>query len=434
MPRSSKPSSRPASASAPDVTRIWIAAALAAALFAPTAAGAVTHYVDGDDPACSDEGRGTSAQPWCTLAKGSDALPGSTIVVRGASEHYGPFGELTVPNVHWQGEGKPRVGSVDVRAGGITLSGFHVTGSPFALWDAREAPGTVFENNEFDGAMTRFRDADRSVVRNNYFHDGPTYSVATEEGAFCGCAAWFGAYSDDSTESPTFENNLVERWTGDGVHLNSIVGARVVGNRFLDGQAEGGDHVDLIQVLGGQDHVIERNLARDWQHGIMVTDFTPVDGPDADARAMIVRNNAIHTRVGYGWNGPPGPNSLVVNNSFGTSAETLRGVSVTDTVKSDPQGSDGAVFANNAVEGELGIAGNIAQRHNLARDPFGYLEDFGLPADHGAVDAADPSLAPLTDMFGRPRVGRADIGAEEVQGSGAGDRSARVRGLVTGML
>jgi hypothetical protein len=373
-------------------------------------------------------------QPWCTLAKGSAAEEGSTIVVRGAATSYGPFGTLSVPNVRWQGEGKPQVGSADVRAGGIRLSGFHVTGSPFAQWDARQAPGTVLENNEFDHAITRFRNADRSVVRNNYFHDGPTYSEATEGGAFCGCAAWFGAYNGDSSRNPTFERNLVERWFGDGVHLNSVVGARIVGNRFLDGRAEGGDHVDLIQVLGGRDHLIEGNLARDWQHGIMVTDYTPEDGPDADARAMIVRNNAVHTRVGYGWNGPPGPSSLVVNNSFGTSAETLRGVSVTDTVKSDPQRSSGAVFANNAVEGDLGIAGTITEHHNLARDPFGYLDEFELPADDRAVDAADPTLAPAADMFGQPRVGPPDVGAKEHEGAGSHGYLARIHSVATGMF
>jgi hypothetical protein len=417
------------------VTRSLIAAALAiAALFAPTAASAATHYIDGDDPVCSDEAEGTSAQPWCTLAKGATAPAGSHIVVRDAATSYGPFGELSVPNVRWEGVGKPQVGSADLRAGGIRMSGFHVTGSPFAQWDARGAPGTLFENNEFDHAITRFRNADNSVVRSNYFHDGPTYSEAIAGGAFGGCAAWFGAYMQDSSRAPTFENNLVERWFGDGVHLNSIVGARIIGNRFLDGRAEGGDHVDLIQVLGGRDHLIERNLARDWQHGILVTDFTPEDGPDADVRAMIVRNNAVHTRIGYGWNGPPGPNSLVINNSFGTSAETLRGVSVTDTVKSDPQGSDGAVFANNAVEGDLGIAGNIAEHHNLARDPFGYLDEFALPAGHRAVNAADPGLALGTDIFGQPRIGPPDIGAQESPSSDSGSYVARIRGLVRGAI
>jgi hypothetical protein len=207
-----------------------------------------------------------------------------------------------------------------------------------------------------------------------------------------------------------------------------------VGNRFLDGEAEDGDHVDLIQVLGGRDHVIEGNLARDWQHGIMVTDFTPEDGPDADGRAMIVRNNAVHTRVGYGWNGPPGPNSLVVNNSFGSRADTLRGVSVTDTVKSDPQGSGGAVFANNAVEGKLGIAGTIAEHHNLARDPFGYLDDLALPVDHGAIDGADPALAPAADMFGRPRVGPADIGAQEAQPPASDDYLTHIRDVIVALF
>jgi hypothetical protein len=89
--------------------------------------------------------------------------------------------------------------------------------------------------------------------------------------------------------------------------------------------------VDTIQALKGADHAIGNNEAYGWIHGILTTDDSPQDGTDADNRArVIVVNNLIDTFSNDAFNGAPGPNSLVANNTF-TGSEV--GVSKAATVR-----------------------------------------------------------------------------------------------------
>jgi hypothetical protein len=403
-------------------TRLSIALLLAAltAGLVPAFADAATYYIDRDPP-CSDSNRGTRpSAPWCSLAKANSAPAGSTVVVRDASSSYGDL-SATVPNLSLEGENGPIVGEVNARANGQTFRGLvfradtpHVAGS-----DARQVSRISYLDNEFDRAVLRLRGASNVLIAGNHFHDGPTKEEVDATGAwFCPCAIDLHPYDSTRTTDVTIRDNLIENWTGDGVHVNTATGITIDGNVLRNGSATGGDHVDVFQLLGVEDYSIRNNRAYEWQHGVLTTDKVPVDGPDADNRAGVFENNLIETRVGYAFNGGPGPNALVVNNTFSATSENveLRGVTVPSSVGDDPQGSEGAVFANNAVQGEIGVSSSITAHHNLALDPFGFASGYEPPAGHAAVDAADPRLAPTLDLKGRSRVGPPDIGAFERQG------------------
>jgi hypothetical protein len=152
-------------------------------------------------------------------------------------------------------------------------------------------------------------------------------------------------------------------------------------------------------------------------HGVLTTDRTPIDGPDADNRALVGRNNVIHTTVGYSINGAIDPNRLWVNNTHAHIATDpdARGGTLPRNSGSVTTGSAGAVAANNVTEGHLGCSYGSGCHHIYETDPYPFAGDFELQAGQAAVGGADPALAPATDQLGRARHGAPDAGAREFQ-------------------
>ncbi|MEO8107001.1 MAG: PKD domain-containing protein [Actinomycetes bacterium] len=67
---------------------VFVGATLAAgAMTLPAAADGSTWYTDGNDPACSDAGPGTTSQPFCSLKQGANSAisAGDTLVIRAAT-------------------------------------------------------------------------------------------------------------------------------------------------------------------------------------------------------------------------------------------------------------------------------------------------------------------------------------------------------------
>jgi Right handed beta helix region len=393
---------------------------LAMAALNGAAAGYAAFYVDASASSCSDTGPGTETQPWCSISKAGAAPPDAVVLVRPGS-----YGDLNVAagrtgSLTIAGEtARPLLGDIAIGSSNVRIRNFLVreTGADFAGVRATAVDNFVFESNEVVHGTVQGRDCDGCVFRGNHIHDGPTYPEATEAGFACGCGVAVFTYSGQQSQQVLIENNLIDDQNGDGVHINNVIGPRILNNRILSSNITGGDHVDTIQLAISQDPVIEGNYGRDNPHGVLMTDRTPLDGPDADNRALVMRNNVIHNTIGYGVNGPPGPNGLIINNTFAHvgSDPDARGGTITQTVKDFPTHSPGAVAANNVTEGHLSCA--VTCHHNFEADPFPFEGDFELPAGHAGVNGADPALAPATDQLGRERVGAPDAGARERQAS-----------------
>lgn len=297
------------------------------------------------------------------------AGPNSVIHVKNGD--YDGFPVVSEKDVTVQGEGSGTViqNSVSVqKSSDLTfknLKGSHATG--FVVWDVKVSPNVRFENVELDGGQFRSRGSDGMSVVNSYVHDNPTSPEATNA---------FGANAIDSRQYGTFRSShllishlKVERIHSDGVHISYTDGARVENSSFRESSPAGsGDHTDVIQVIRSKDVEIVDNRAIEWAHGILLTDYTTVDGPDQDDRAMTVTGNMIQTTSGYAWNGPPGKNSVISGNYFATkSTANAKGISMTNTIKPDlTLTSEGAKFTNNVVRGNMGVSGTIFEDWNMA--------------------------------------------------------------------
>jgi hypothetical protein len=437
------------------------ALAVAAVAVAPAGAQTTTFYVDGGSAACSDTGPGTEAQPFCTLVRAKTVPANSHVIVRAKSSSYGDVGEVTSAGTVFEGEDAPdvsgltkavepsvfagrtmpEVGDVDLQASGIVWTGFrHVATNtaPIASIDIRTADNVRFEGNEIDYGSVRLRDADRTVMRANYLHNGPTHADGIAELA-CPCGVWIGSYNGVGSLDVRVEFNRIDDWRSDLLHVqNSGTGAKLLHNKGFRvyKEPESPGHIDAIQMVGSGDVTIVGNDFRDVEHGILVTDHTPEDR-NGDGRALTVLNNIIEARKGRSFLGPPGPGSLVANNTF-VRAETWdddrdgdgerdgndwAGECDVDWTESRDPGahSQGAVFANNFCKGASSLADSrITQSQNIwipRFEDFDFLPDYELPADSPAVGAANAAYAPPLDGLSRSRVGPPDTGARERQGS-----------------
>jgi Right handed beta helix region len=440
--------------------RLILVALMVAAVAAVSvsAAETTTYHVDGGSGSCSDTGPGSEAQPWCSIP---DAPPaGSEVVVHAMGASYGDVNPQS-PNVTYRGEDAPdvsglagavspsmfagrtmpEVGDVEIRASGVAWTGFRHTAAgtaPIAALDVRQADDVRIEGNEVDYGSVRVRDADRMVMRANYLHNGPTHADGIAE-LSCPCGVWIGAYNGIGSNDVRVEFNRIDDWRSDLLHVqNSGTGAKLLHNKGFRvyKEPESPGHIDAIQMVGSGDVTIVGNDFRDVEHGILVTDHTPEDR-NGDGRALTVLNNIIEARKGRSFLGPPGPGSLVANNTF-VRAETWdddrdgdgerdgndwAGECDVDWTESRDPGahSQGAVFANNFCKGSPSLVDSrIIQSANIhipRFEEFAFLADYELPADSPAVGAANAAYAPPLDGLSRSRVGPPDTGARERQGS-----------------
>src|SRR5919106_194338 len=441
-----------------------LAAALAVAAVAVSPAGAqtTTFYVDGGSAACSDTGSGTDAQPFCTLVRAKTVPANSHVIVRAKGSSYGDVGEVTSAGTVFEGEDAPdvsgltkavepsvfagrtmpEVGDVDLQASGIVWTGFrHVATNtaPIASIDIRTADNVRFEGNEIDYGSVRLRDADRTVMRANYLHNGPTHADGIAE-LSCPCGVWVGSYNGVGSLDVRVEFNRIDDWRSDLLHVqNSASGAKLLHNKGyrVYKEPESPGHIDAIQLVGSGDVTVVGNDFRDVEHGMLITDHTPEDRGDADDRAITVENNIIEARKGRAFLGPLGPNSRVANNTFVRAAtwdddrdgdgeidgNDWAGECDVDWTESRDPGahSQGAVFANNFCKGSPSLVDSriirSANIHIPRFEEFAFLADYELPAGSPALDAANAAYAPPVDGLSRSRVGPPDTGARERQGS-----------------
>ena len=408
-------------------------------------------HVDGGNRACSDTGAGSLSQPFCTLARAAKVPANSHVLVKAKGSSYGNvevFSAGTVfegenaPDVSaltgpvdpavFAGRVMPEVRDVDIRASGVVWRGFRHVGvsGDMASLDARQATNVRFEGNDIDYGGVRLRNADRTTIRGNNFHNGPTQTDGRAE-IYCPCGVLVGNYNDGSgtngSDDVTIQFNHWRDWRGDVVNVqNRASRTRILHNKGVHVEREPGsdEHTDTFQLVGSGDVMIVGNDFRDVQHGILITDHTPEDR-NGDGWAIWVANNIIEARQGRSFLGPLGPGSRVVNNTFVRApvyGNDWAGECDVDWTESRDPGdhSTGAVFANNFCKGSPTLADSrITQSANIWIPrfvDFGFLAGYTLTVGSPAIDAANPVYAPATDMLGRARNGLPDVGAKEWNG------------------
>jgi hypothetical protein len=400
---------------------------------------AATYYVDRGSAACSDSGPGSAATPWCSTVNLPGIPSGSTVVLHaGSYEGFVLTDKRDVTIKAAPGERPELRGEVrleGLQSARITLRGLNVAadGDEIGQMYVRQTADVLLEGLHLDRALFRSRATSGLVIADSVVKNGPADSEAFAQGLFCGCGIDARGLVDVPTSNITVRDSRFLNLAGDGIHLNDVVGSHIEGNYFHMTEPERAEtHVDTIQALKGADHVIRDNEGYGWRHGILTTDDAPQDGPDADDRAMVVENNLIHA-LNYAFNGAPGPNSLIVNNTWtGSDGGVAKGAIVRWTVGSKPGTTDsaGAVFANNVVDGNLADDERLTYVANYVDPAVPFAAGYELPAGSPAIDAADPAYAPELDLRGRARVGAPDIGALERRGETPARRApARLRVL-----
>ena len=213
-------------------------------------------------------------------------------------------------------------------------------------------------------------------------------------------------------------NNYRHNYVG-GMDLMGTDGLVVADNVFRNIRGKTGEGRGAVFIwVGSKNTVVERNLVIDCDQGICLGNSSRGKEGVAHATDCIVRNNFV-VRC---------PES----NLF---ASFTKGCKFLHNTVHDPQGrfrrllraagpNEGLVVAGNLFSGPEIPAenreGQITFRDNLNRDVTGYFRDPAagdLRLVAAAVDAIDrgPEPALVTDDIAtRPRRGRADIGADEL--------------------
>jgi len=293
------------------------------------------------------------------VQEGSDEPPNAPEPTAGVDS--GAQSPLTLVNAHDRVIEGGEYTSVSIeKSRNITIRGASGSG----VWDAKQSEEITFDGIDLDGGAFRVRGSDSVTIENSRVHDGILYG----EGAFCGnCGVGAFTYADVPTTNLTIRDNTFERLHGDGTILSSVTGATVEGNRYEDSTPEEtGDHVDTIQLLFARDITILDNRSTGFQHGVEVTNGTPVDGPDADDRAVVAVGNYFRPLTNWAWNGPPGVNSLIAHNVFGCEAEPC-GANFPTTIKGDETTSGGAEILHNVIDGILNVGDGISEDWNVTR-------------------------------------------------------------------
>ncbi len=182
------------------------------------------------------------------------------------------------------------------------------------------------------------------------------------------------------------ENNLVYANTSGAIQLSGIH-ARVVGNTLY--QSLG----NVVSVTGASTVTFRNNIAWDDLGNILNVAAGSTSSFDSNYN-LFWRGAAGASQLGV-WAGSPATNLTAWRALTGLDATSREG----DPKFREIAGADG-VFAGP----DTALGG-------------GADDNFGLSPNSPAIDAGDSSVATPTDMVGAPRVGVADIGALEFQGS-----------------
>lgn len=258
--------------------------------------------------------------------------------------------------------------------------------------------------NELSPHGVHMRSVDGVLVEGNDIHDlAPQASDGT-----CGCGIAVRSSRDvGEVRNVTIRENVIRSLAGDGIHVSEADGVVISGNTITEVWGAGGDHVDAIQLLGVHRLVIESNLIRRTEHGIMFTD-RPSPEP-------YIANNVI-AETSYGINAGDIPGARIINNTFWGNRW---GAAIIRDDPRDPATPADVVFKNNIIDAphaepdlfaehdyNLVISGELRgpnDRRGTPRFVDAPAGDFRLAEGSPGIDAGTSEGAPEFDRAGQPR-------------------------------
>lgn len=236
--------------------------------------------------------------------------------------------------------------------------------------------------------------------------------------------------------------NHIRKTTSDGIRLSGE-NLLVEGNYFHDNVPSKGAHPDHIQFFGGfptnvRKVTIRGNYFDTVGQGIFGGAIDSKDGATKGVcEDVLVENNVVINTHLRAWSMTTTNNVICRNNLFGFQPSQLEAggkpFGGTALLYMRNWGGGEYVFANNICRGcssteaeHLTIRGNIyllekpkAAEGNLGPMPLERIfvdymaHDFTIRPDSPTIDAAVAAHAPATDMLGRPRGKKPDIGPVE---------------------
>jgi parallel beta-helix repeat protein len=434
--------------------------ALAAAVFGvgsapatPTALGngfvraatAPTLYVDERSPSCSDGGPGSSAQPYCTIARaGSQVTAGQTVLVLTGVYHetvtVSRSGAPSAPIKFVAARGSKV--SVSGTPGGqtfgfyvngrsyVTVQGFNVTGTGADGIVVRKSSGVIIRGNHVSysgqpapGKLAtgiRLDGVTDSVVAGNTVDHNTNYGIYLQN----------GSTGNQIVGNRVSRNARVIQRAAAGIELLSSPGNTVCGNILHDNEDSG------IGFLGGSNNSLVCNnvVYLNGDHGI----------DDYGSTGQRIIANTVYKNVTAGINVESGSTGATIANNIsvdnGVASPRTHGdirVEAGSTVGTSMdydlvyRHAHDTILVWNSVSFESLAAFKSAtgqEAHGRQRDPrFRNADrgDFHLTAHSPAIDSADSGVSgqPKTDVEGNPR--RDD---PRIPNTGAGPRRYDDRG------
>jgi parallel beta-helix repeat protein len=387
---------------------------------------------------------GSRDRPWATLQFAADHVqPGDTVHVRDGDYvgfHLTRSGEPDAP-VRFLAEGNAvRI----MERNSKTLDGINVEGANFVVIEGfliTGMPRMGIRVTHSRGSILRRIRADRN--RNCGIYTSFCDDVLIESNVTSNSLKEHGIYVSNSGDRPVIRKNQAFRNRSAGIHMNGdlsqggdgLISMAVVEENVVHHNGAGG--ASAINCDGVQGSVIRNNLlygnlssgislfredGAAGSAGNRVVNNTIVQ-PSRSRWAVNIKNESTHNRVF---------NNILVNagprGSINVSADSLPGLEsdhniVTDRFSADDGESITGLKAWRSATG-LDDRSLASEPSSLFADPS--ADDYHLRKGSPAVDAADPSFAPRTDIEGtaRPIGPRPDAGAYE-----AGEGMANARGM-----
>jgi hypothetical protein len=334
--------------------------------------------------------------------------------------------------------GQARTSYLTIRAGdGQTpvVDGFAITRSSFIRveglrltgdWSVQIADHLDIAANDFDTSHGSIRALKQSMIRDNQIHN---LQSAGDE--YVGAGLWINSYSGTGELGATNPSNGLDGleikgnsfWSicSDAIQVgggdwNGTKNVMIDGNDFFDiaARCDPAAHSDSIQLIGGRDMTIRNNRFEQVQNACMWKD-------DRLEGITLVENNLMiassNTYGGTGimcqiWDAA----NLVFRNN--TVVKPVPCCFQSLMLRTMQPGAKTAIVDNNAlsegISAELGWT--VIDRNNIKGmsivDMFDALWN---PKPGSSLVGAANANAPATDRLGRPRVGSADVGAQELQ-------------------
>jgi hypothetical protein len=211
------------------------------------------------------------------------------------------------------------------------------------------------------------------------------------------------------TQSVTVSGKIILRWCVVQGGVNTVVDGDLYGNltyAFIDAcdlSAPGGDALNIDDINVGTHGSIGVTVQNSYLHGSAAGIYTL---GETFGSLTFVHDTIQGNTTGFYGAIPPSPNlSVVFANNLITGSTT--GISL-----GGPVGN----FHHNALFGNTTNydSGTPPGMGDVTADPMltGTTPP-GLAAGSPLIGAGDPTLVTMYDFFGKPRNGRADIGAVE---------------------